>query len=197
MPGFLFLQCTGLPALHNAQRADYLRRMSPNLFRWSFRAQFLLGFVVCAGLIAFAYHTQYRDVNPLDPCPLCIFQRIAFAALALVFLLGGLHAPERAGGRRAYGVLGLVAAAVGIGIAGRHVWLTHLPADQVPSCGPPLNFMMEANPITDVIRKVLTGSGECAKVDWTLLGLSMPAWSLLWFLLLAVWIMLVAFRRRG
>ncbi len=171
--------------------------MNSNIFRWSFRAQFLLGFIVCASLIAFAYHTQYRDVNPLDPCPLCIFQRIAFAALAVLFLLGGLHAPEGAGGRRAYGVLGLIAAAVGIGIAGRHVWLTHLPAEQVPSCGPPLNFMMEANPITDVIRKVLTGSGECAKVDWTLLGLSMPAWSLLWFVLLAAWIVVAAFRRRG
>lgn len=196
MPGFLFLQCTGLPALHNAQRADYLRRMSPNLFRWSFRAQFLLGFVVCAGLIAFAYHTQYRGVNPLDPCPLCIFQRIAFAALALVFLLGGLHAPDGRGGRRVYGVLGLIAAGIGIAIAGRHVWLTHLPADQVPSCGPPLNFMMEASPLTDVIRKVLTGSGECAKVDWTFLGLSMPAWSLLWFLLLALWAAWAGFHRR-
>ena len=121
-------------------------------------------------------------MNPLDPCPLCIFQRIAFAALGVVFLVGGLHAPQGAGGRRAYGVLGLIAAAVGIGIAGRHVWLTHLPPDQVPSCGPALDFMMEAIRSTDVIRKVLTGSGECAKVDWTFLGLSMPAWSLLWFI---------------
>ena len=171
--------------------------MIPNPSRWSFRTQFLLGFMLCAGLIAFAYHTQYRDVNPLDPCPLCIFQRIAFAALAVVFLLGGLHAPKAAPGRRAYGVLGLIAAAVGVGIAGRHVWLTHLPADQVPSCGPPLDFMMEANPLTDVIRKVLTGSGECAKVDWTFLGLSMPAWSLLWFIVLALWVMYAAFRRRA
>lgn len=170
--------------------------MTLNILRWPFRAQFLLGFVVCASLIAFAYHTQYRDVHPLDPCPLCIFQRVAFAALALVFLLGGLHAPRGAGGQRAYGVLGLAAAATGIGIAGRHVWLTHLPADQVPSCGPPLNFMMEANPLGDVIRKVLTGSGECAKVDWTFLGLSMPAWSLLWFVLLAAWIALAVFRPR-
>jgi disulfide bond formation protein DsbB len=188
---------TALLILPNTRLADYLRRMIQNPSRWSFRAQFLFGFMLCAGLIAFAYHTQYRDVNPLDPCPLCIFQRIAFAALAAVFLLGGLHAPRSAAGRRAYGALGLVAAAIGIGIAGRHVWLTHLPADQVPSCGPPLNFMMEANPLTDVIRKVLTGSGECAKVDWTFLGLSMPAWSLVWFIVLALWIAGAAFRRRG
>src|SRR3546814_4854262 len=83
-------------------------------------------------------------------------------------------------GRRVYGVLALVPALAGIAIAARHVWLTHLPADQVPACGPPLSFMMEVNPLTDVIRQVLTGSGECATVDWTFLGLSMPAWRLLW-----------------
>lgn len=170
--------------------------MNLNPFRWSFRTQYLLGFALCAAMIGFAYYTQYREVNPLNPCPLCIFQRIAFAVLAVVFLIGGLHAPRGVGGRRAYGVLALIAAAVGIGIAGRHVWLTYLPADQVPSCGPPLEFMMEANPFTDVIRKVLTGSGECAKVDWHLLGLSMPEWSLLWFCALALWGGYAAFRRR-
>lgn len=171
--------------------------MNHNPFRWPFRAQFLLGFLLCAALIGFAYYTQYRELNPLDPCPLCIFQRIAFAALGLVLLAGGLHAPRSTGGRRAYGVLGLLAAAVGIAIAGRHVWLTHLPPDQVPACGPPLDFMIEASPLGDVIRKVLAGSGECAKVDWQFLGLSMPAWSLLWFVLLALWLAFAAFRRRG
>lgn len=170
--------------------------MTPNPLRWSFRAQFLLGFALCAALLGFALYTQYRDVNPLDPCPLCIFQRMAFAALGMVFLLGGLHAPNGVSGRRAYGVLGLAAAAIGIGIAGRHVWLTHLPPDQVPACGPPLDFMLEASPLAEVIRKVLTGSGECAKVDWQLLGLSMPAWSLAWFVVLALWIMYAAFSRR-
>ncbi len=162
--------------------------------RLSFRSAYLLGFVVCAALIGFALYSQFQW--GLQPCPLCIFQRIAFAALGIVFLIGGLHAPKGAGGRRTYGVLAFIAAAVGIGIAGRHVWLTHLPPDQVPHCGPPLEFMMETNALTDVIRKVLTGSGECAKVDWTFLGLSMPAWSLLWFVLLAVWALWAAFRRR-
>ena len=76
------------------------------------------------------------------------------------------------------------------------MWLTHLPPDQVPACGPPLDFMMEASPLADVVRQVLTGSGECAKVDWTFLGMSMPAWSLTWFLLLSLWIVLAAFRKR-
>ena len=162
--------------------------------RMSFRKQFLLGFLCCAALIGFAIFSQFQW--GLQPCPLCIFQRVAFAALGVVFLLGGLFAPRGAGARAFWGVFALLAAMVGVGIAGRHVWITHLPADQVPACGPPLSFMMEANPLTDVIRKVLTGSGECAKVDWTFLGMSMPAWSLLWFGLLAAWAAFAGFRRR-
>ncbi|TWI00913.1 disulfide bond formation protein DsbB [Luteimonas cucumeris] len=167
--------------------------MLPAMNRLSFRSACLAGFAVCAALIAFALYSQFH--MGLEPCPLCIFQRVAFAALGIVFLVGGLHAPRSAGGRRGYGVLALLAAGVGMAIAGRHVWLTHLPADQVPSCGPPLAFMMETNAFTDVVRKVLTGSGECAKVDWSFLGLSMPAWSLLWFVLLACWALWASFRR--
>jgi len=166
-----------------------------NPFRWSFRSQCLAGFAACVALVGFAIFSQFQW--GLQPCPLCIFQRIAFAALALVLLVAGLHAPRGATGRRVYRVIALVPALAGIAIAARHVWLTHLPADQVPACGPPLSFMMEVNPLTDVIRQVLTGSGECAKVDWTFLGLSMPAWSLLWFIALALLVLSAAFRRRG
>jgi len=165
-----------------------------NPFGWSFRCQCLAGFVACVALVGFAIFSQFQW--GLEPCPLCIFQRIAFVALALVLLLAGLHAPRGAGGRIGYGLVALVPALVGAGIAARHVWLTHLPADQVPACGPPLSFMMEANPFTDVIRQVLTGSGECANVDWTFLGMSMPAWSLLWFVLLTLLVLSAAFRRR-
>ncbi len=166
-------------------RADAPPRMQLNLFRWSFRSQYLLGFVMCAALVGFALFSQFQW--GLLPCPLCIFQRIAFGGMAVLFLVGGLHAPKGAWGRKLYALLALIPGGTGIGIAGRHVWLTHLPADQVPECGPPLQFMMEVNPLTDVIKKVLTGSGECAKVDWTFLGLSMPAWSLFWFAMLAGW----------
>lgn len=162
--------------------------------RLSFRARFLLGFVACAGLIGYALYTQF--VGGLLPCPLCIFQRVAFAALGVVFLVGGLHAPAGRGGRRAYGVLAMVASIAGIAVAGNHVRLQHLPPDQVPACGPGLDYMLDVMPVSGVIRKVMTGSGECANVDWSFLGLSMPAWSLVWFVLLAGWAAYAAFRRR-
>lgn len=163
-----------------------------NLIRASFRTQFLLGFVICAGLLAYAFYLQLHV--GLEPCPLCIFQRVAFAALGVVFLIGALHAPLGKG-RRVYGVLALLAAGIGAAIAGRHVWLQSLPPDQVPTCGPGLDYMLDAMPIVGVIRKVLTGSGECAKVDWSFLGLSMPVWTLICFAVLAAWAAFVAFRR--
>ena len=166
-----------------------------NPFRWSFRAQSLLGFITCVALLGFALYSQYY--LGLNPCPLCTFQRGAFLLLAMVFLIGALHSPRRKGARAAYGILGLLAASQGIAVAGRHVWLQHLPADKVPACGPDLSFMMEAFPLADVFRKVFTGSGECAAVDWTFLGLSMPEWSLAWFVGLALWALFAACRRRA
>lgn len=167
--------------------------MTAHPVRNSFRAWFLLGFLACAGLLGYAFYLQLYE--GLEPCPLCIFQRVGFAALGLVFLVGGLHAPKGAGGRRTYGVLALLAALGGIAVAGNHVRLQHLPPDQVPACGPGLDYMLDAMPISGVIRKVMTGSGECANVDWAFLGLSMPAWSLLCFVVLAAWATIAAFRR--
>lgn len=160
----------------------------------SFRASFLLGFLACAGLIGFALFSQFQW--GLEPCPLCIFQRVAFAALGVVFLLGALHGPKGRAGRSAWGVLALIAALAGVAVAGNHVRLQMMPADQVPACGPGLDYMMEMLPVTGVIQKVMTGSGECADVDWSFLGLSMPAWSLVWFVLLGAWAAWAAFRRR-
>lgn len=141
-----------------------------------------LGALACFAFIGFAIFSQFQW--GLQPCPLCIFQRIAFAVLGLVFAVGALHNPKN-NGRWVYMGLAAVPALIGSLIAGRHVWLTHLPADQVPSCGPGLNFLMDAFPLWNVVKTVLTGSGECAKVDWAFLGLSMPAWSLLWFIVLS------------
>jgi len=164
-----------------------------NPLRWNFRLQFLLGFLVCAGLLGFAVFTQLK--MGLEPCPLCIYQRIAFAALGIVFLLGALHGPLARGARASYGVLGLVATAVGAGIAGRHVYVQMLPKDMGSSCGPPLSFLSQTMGPLEVFRTVLTGTGDCGNIDWQFLGLSMPMWSLVWFVLLALWALYAGFRR--
>ena len=169
--------------------------MKLNPFAWSFRAQFLFGFLVCAALLGYAVFAQYGQM--FEPCPLCIFQRVALAATGLIALVGALHGPASAGSRRVYGILAFLAAGTGAAIAARHVWIQHLPADQVPECGPGLSYMLESMPsYLAVVRKVLAGSGECAKVDWTLFGFSMPEWTLLCFILLASGALAAGFRRR-
>lgn len=164
--------------------------MSP--FRWSYRVSFLVGFLSCVGLLAFALFAQYHW--GMFPCPLCIFQRVGFVVMGAFFLAGAVHAPNGSG-RLIYTGGTLAGALFGMAVAGRHLWIQTLPADQVPSCGPPLDYLFSAFPFSEVLRKVFTGSGECAKVE-PLLGLPIPAWSLLWFVLLAV-LAIVATRRRS
>ena len=169
--------------------------MTANPFGWSFRAQFLTGFALCAALLAYALYVQFGML--MMPCPLCILQRIAFAALGIVFLVGGLHAPKGRVGRAIYGLLAFIPAAAGAGVAARHVWLQSLPPSEVPLCtSMGLDYMIEAMGPMSALAKVLEGSGECAKVDWTFLGVSMPAWTLVWFVGLALGVLWAGFRRR-
>jgi disulfide bond formation protein DsbB len=140
------------------------------------RVLFLLGFLACAGMMGFALYAQY--VLLLDPCPLCIMQRVAVISLGIVFLVAALQNPA-GWGRRVYAVLVLLAAGSGAAVATRHVWLQNLPPDEVPSCGPGLGYMLDNFPLGDALRMVFTGSGECAEIAWRLLGLSMPSWVLI------------------
>ena len=137
-----------------------------------------LGFLACALLLAFAYYLEYQE--GLEPCPLCIFQRIAMFGLGFAFLAAALHDP-RAWGARVYGVLIALFAALGAGLAGRQVWLMSLPPDQVPACGASLDYMLETWPLMQTLKTVLQGTGDCAENVWSFLGLSIPAWTLLWF----------------
>ena len=133
------------------------------------------GFIACAALIAYALYSQYG--LGFEPCPLCIFQRVAVMAAGVIFLAAAIHHP-RVTGARIYGVLGFIAALSGILIAARHVWIQAQPPGTVAACGATLDYMLDILPVMDVITKVLTGSGECAQINWTLLGLSMPWWVL-------------------
>ncbi|HEX5418431.1 MAG TPA: disulfide bond formation protein B [Gammaproteobacteria bacterium] len=141
----------------------------------------LAGVAAVIGLMAYALYEQYGV--GLDPCPLCIFQRVALCVLGVVFLVAMLHSPvSRAA--RVYAVLGGLAALTGAGISAWHLHIQSLPPDAVPSCGPGLAYIFDAFSIPQAIRMVFSGSGECAQVNWTFLGLSMPGWVLIWFVLL-------------
>jgi disulfide bond formation protein DsbB len=147
------------------------------------RVWFLLVAVICASLLGYALYVQHAMF--LDPCPLCIFQRVAFLWIGSVALLAALHNPTGAV-RWVYTILVLLGCATGAAIAVRHVWLQNLPPDQVPECGMGLNYMLDTMPFADVLRQVFYGSGECAQIDWTFAGLSMPAWTLVWYILIAL-----------
>jgi protein dithiol:quinone oxidoreductase len=151
------------------------------------------GFIACVALLGYAYYTQYK--LGLEPCPLCIFQRIGIAALGVVFLIAGLHSP-RGWGASVYAVLTGVVSLATVGVAIRHLYVQSLPPGTIPACGAPLDVLLQFTPVTEVIRKVLTGSGECSQVNWKFLGLAMPAWVLICALLLGVMGVLTNIRLR-
>lgn len=168
-----------------------------NPLSWSFREQFLLGATVSFGMIIAAI--TIGGVLGLEACPLCIFQRVAFGILGVAFLVGAMVAPEGPTGQGIWGLVAFAAAGTGIGIAGRHVWLQLFPGEMA-TCGMPLSFMRETLDTPGLLRQLynqaLNARGDCAQVDWTFLGLSMPAWSLVWFVLLGAWALYAGFGRR-
>jgi disulfide bond formation protein DsbB len=147
------------------------------------RAAYLLGFLVCAGLMAWSLWLQYGE--GLEPCPLCLFQRAAVGVLGVLFLIAFLQNPERRGAA-VYAILTLLVAGAGAGLAGRQIWLQALPKDQVPACGMGLDYMLETLPFFDVITRVLQGSGECAEKGWEWLGLSIAGWTFVFFITMIV-----------
>jgi disulfide bond formation protein DsbB len=156
---------------------SHLNHYAMNPLNWSYRTLSALGALVCFGAIAYALYVQYHML--MLPCPLCIFQRIAFGAAGVFFLFGALHNPAGPVFKRFYGLMAMLSALVGAGVAGRHVAIQLMPANEALACsGMGLDYMLEAMPLTDVLSTVLKGSGECAKIDWSFLGFSMPMWTL-------------------
>jgi protein dithiol:quinone oxidoreductase len=154
----------------------------------------LLGFAVCAGLLGYAYYAQV--VLHLDPCPLCIFQRVGIFALGLVFLAAAAHDPV-GGFRRLYACLLGLSALATIGVAARQLYIQSLPPGSVPACGASLDFMLKIFSLSEVLVKVLTGSGECARVTWRFLGLAMPGWVLIAALVLGGYGLWINLRRQA
>jgi len=132
---------------------------------------------LCLGLVGMALAIEVG--LGMEPCPLCLFQRVAFVVMGGVLLLGVVLPGWTVG------LLAGSAALAGIALAWRHLWLQSLPADEVPACGPGLGYLVDAFPLADVVTMVLAGSGECAEVD-RILGVSIPLWTLLAFAVLGV-----------
>ncbi len=132
----------------------------------------------CAAAMGVALYMQY-EMN-LEPCPLCIMQRVMVILAGTIALIAGLHNPS-VSGVKVYASLMIVASLLGAGLASRQVWLQSLPEDQVPACGPSLDYLLDVFPLTEVLQMVLTGDGTCAEVVWTMLGISIPGWTLIGF----------------
>ncbi len=153
---------------------------------------YLAGAIVVAIMFSCALYLQY--VLRQEPCPLCMIQRVIFIAIGSAFFIAALHNPARFAARIYSGFIALFSV-VGVAVAGRHIWIQHLPKDQVPACGPGLDFMLKNFPLSEVWQELLHGSGECAEKSWTFLALGLPEWSLLAYLALGAWALLVATRR--
>lgn len=151
---------------------------------FSYRSLAFSGLVICVASMLFAVLYLERTLY-LDPCPLCILDRVVIMSLGVLFLLALLHGP-RTIFAKINGVLCILLSAVGIGLASRHIWLQNLPKDQVPECGPDLYFMLDTLPLFETLKKTLTGSGSCADVSWTFVDLTIPEQTLILFVILMV-----------
>ena len=155
------------------------------------RLGYLLGFIASFGLVAFALYIQQK--NNLEPCPLCISQRIAYMGLGVLFLIAAIHNPK-SWGRSIYGVLQFIAAIVGMGIASRHIWIQANPDKVMAECGAGFDYIFDTFPLHKALDLVFKGTGECTTIDWTWLGLTIPQLSLIAFTALAVYAVILSWK---
>lgn len=142
------------------------------------RLNYFISFlIVCAILLTSVY---FQVVDGIMPCPLCILQRFTFGILGLLFLLG-MFACKKTCFRMAINTLCGLTALLGMGLAGRQVWLQHFPSADTSECGVSLQYMMQVLPINEVIQKIFTGSAECTQRGWEFLNMNMAEWALICF----------------
>ena len=157
------------------------------------RTLYLIGFIDCLLLISYALYSEH--VLGLEPCPLCVFQRIAVILVGFIFLVLAVFVPKTSVTKFISSMLITITSLSGAIIAGRHVWLQNLPPDKVPGCGPGLDFMVSTFPLSEVFEMVFSGSGECANVDWSFLSLSMPAWVMILLALIGYYGVWITYKR--
>ena len=160
------------------------------LEKLTFRVLCCLALLVSIALIGIALYMEHRW--NLEPCPLCVLQRLCVLLLGSIALLGLLHNPQQLG-KKVYAGLAMLPTTAGIVLAARHVWLQNLPKDQLPACGPGLEFILNTFPLFDALKIIFTGSGECGDTQWVFLGLTIPGWTLVIFaVMLLVELMIVS-----
>ena len=167
-------------------RSAFPMRITPRLV-------FLAIFLVCAALIGTAIYMQ--EQMWLEPCPMCILQRYAFVAIGVAALVAALHGPRAGVALKIYASAVVLFALVGGGTAIRQSWLQHNPPKS-QSCGTDLEFLLENFPLAQALPKIFAGSGDCAAVKWRFLGLSIPEWALVWFVIFVAAAIWIAFLRR-
>ena len=117
----------------------------------------------------------------LEPCYLCMTQRIFVVAIGIVCAIAVVHSPRQLG-QRIYAALSIIVVMMGIYFSGKQLWLQSLPEDQVPSCGVPVDYLFDYFSVIEAIRMLLRGDGNCAEVQWHLIGISMPGWVMICFI---------------
>ncbi|MGF6391820.1 disulfide bond formation protein B [Pseudomonas plecoglossicida] len=148
-----------------------------------------------ASLVVLAVSFYLEATLGLMPCPLCLSQRLLLGVYAAICLCAALHLPGTLGIRR-YARAALACSALGTLLAARQVWLQGAgPASPVGSSS---TWHLFEQPWGDMIRQLLLGGPDCSSLSWSFLDLTMPEWSLLAFVLLAVLPMasLLAYRFR-
>jgi disulfide bond formation protein DsbB len=110
---------------------------------------------------------------------------MAYIAISIIALISAIHNPKNVF-RIIYNILLIIVALIGAGIAGRQTWLQHLPPELVPECGPGLDYMLEVFPLGEALKMILSGSGECAEVQWRFIGFSIAEWSLVCFSMIVI-----------
>lgn len=170
---------------------------SPSFMQQLFSYRGISGLLTLVSVVgmSFAFFYLQKTLN-LDPCPLCIFQRVGLIIMGIFTFMAFVINPKQVWLRLSLMVGALLGMLWGMAVAIRHVWIQHLPADQVPSCGPGLSFLMDALPIMQVFEEVFKGSGECAKIDWTFLGFSIPELTLAFFGVLTGLILMAMMKAR-
>jgi disulfide bond formation protein DsbB len=158
------------------------------------RSGYFLGFIASFGLVAYGLYIQ-QQYN-LEPCPLCIFQRITYMVIGVLFLVAALHNPGNLG-RKVYGLLQFITALTGAGIALRHMWIQANPDKVMAECGAGFDYIFETFPLKRALDLVFKGTGECSAIDWTMFGLTIPQLSLVAFIGLAIYTVYLSTLKRS